>query len=160
MQLEFDENGYLHPFEPIEAEWDALESTFSYNEHRRWLLTKINSLQDKLNRLQIRSYVALFWVNGSFVTRKELPKDIDIVVFIQHETFQRQLHNLRNLQAEFQGTIDFYFEPFYPEGHRLHNVFLILKNDWQSLFTHTRRDPHTQLIHREGFLQINPDLIF
>jgi uncharacterized protein DUF6932 len=160
MQLTFDKNGYLHPFEPIQVEWGTLESIFANNEHRRWLLSKVNSLLDKLNRLQVRKNVVLFWVNGSFDTKKELPKDIDIVAFVQHENFQSHLQNLRNLQAEFQGMIDFYFEPFYPEGHKLHNVFLILKNDWQSLFTQTRRHPQTRLIHRKGFLQINPDSIF
>ena len=91
---------------------------------------------------------------------KELPKDIDIVVFIHHEAFQMHLPILRKLQSQFAGAIDFYFEPSYPVGHKLHPVFEILKNDWQQLYSHTRRHPETMKIHQKGFLEINPDSIF
>ena len=89
-----------------------------------------------------------------------MPKDIDIVVFLQHECFKQSLLRLRAIQAKFNGAIDCYFEPFYPESHRLGEVSLILKNDWQQLYSHTRRHPITLKIHQKGFLQINPNSIF
>ncbi|MBK8564116.1 MAG: hypothetical protein IPN76_12455 [Saprospiraceae bacterium] len=160
MQLRFDEYGYLVPTEAIKANLEALETTFANNEHRRWLFEKLLSLLEKLILQDIGDHVVLFWVNGSFVTRKELPKDIDIVVFIHHEAFQMHLPILRKLQSQFVGAIDFYFEPSYPVGHKLHPVFEILKNDWLQLYSHTRRHPETMKIHQKGFLEINPDSIF
>lgn len=160
MQLAFDESGYLIPAKPIRVDLEILEKVFADNEHRRWLFDKFILLLEKLMLQNISDHVVLFWVNGSFVTRKELPKDIDAVIFIRHEVFKNQLPLLRKLQSQFEGTIDFYFEPYYPDGHRLQAVLEILKNDWQQLYSHTRRHPGTMQIHRKGFLEINPASIF
>jgi hypothetical protein len=160
MQLNFDENGYLVPAEAIRADLEALETTFANNEHREWLYGKLLSLLEKLILQDIGDHVVLFWVNGSFVTRKNMPKDIDVVVFIHHDAFQKFLPLLRTLQSQFAGTVDFYFEPFYPSEHRLNAVFEVLKNDWQQLYTHTRRHPQTLKINRKGFIEINPNSIF
>lgn len=160
MKLQFDDFGYLIPYEVTEADLDLLEKTFVFNEHRRWLYKKFLLLLEKIIGLEIEEDIMLFWINGSFVTRKEFPKNIDVVVFIHYQVFAKNLDSLRNLQSQFHGKIDFYFEPFYPENHKLHSVFLILKNDWEKLYLHTRRHPDTQQIHKKGFLEINLNTTF
>lgn len=160
MQLTFDENGYLTPPGVIKADLEALEKTFATNEHRRWLFVKLLSLLEKLILQDIGDHIVLFWVNGSFVTQKDMPKDIDVVVFIRHEAFRNYLPLLRGLQSQYRGTIDFYFEPSYPDGHKFQAVFEVLKNDWQQLYSHSRRHPATMRIYRKGFLEIKPDSIF
>lgn len=84
MQLTFDDNGYLLPHDAIHADLEVLEEAFASNDHRRWLFGKLLSLLEKLILQDIGDSVVLLWVNGSFVTGKDLPKDIDLVVFIHH----------------------------------------------------------------------------
>lgn len=160
MDLLFDDYGFLVPFEVIETDLDTIEKSFVFNEHRRWLYERLLSLFEKLIKEEIEEQIALFWINGSFVTKKELPKDIDVVIFIHHDLFLKKLDRLRKLQSQFHGKIDFFFEPYYPENHRLHAVSLILKNDWENLFSRTRRQPETKEIHKKGFLQINLKSMF
>ena len=69
---EFDECGLLPPgVHP--AEWEELEARFGTTAHRRWLLAGLLRALKNLAAAGCR----LAYVDGSFVTSKEIPGDWD-----------------------------------------------------------------------------------
>ena len=77
--LQFDEKGFLIPYEVIPSDWETFSTTFTEGIRR-------NSLTENLelyfqNFQKEISPVFKVWVNGSFVTQKVNPEDIDFVIF-------------------------------------------------------------------------------
>jgi len=73
----------IPPFDPVtgrlppgehEAPWEEVVERFGWNEHRRGLL---DGLADGLSSLA-EAGCNRAWLNGSFVTDKELPADFDV----------------------------------------------------------------------------------
>lgn len=51
---------------------------FPGNERRKWLYDRLSVYLDQLAKVGVRFEV---WVDGSFITSKEIPSDIDIVLW-------------------------------------------------------------------------------
>jgi hypothetical protein len=97
------------------------------------------------------------WVDGSFVTHKRTPNDLDIVVFIdsdridqKHDLFQSQLSH-EHLQTIYR--IDAYWVKVYPESHPFYHHTLADKAYWLNLFTRTYRN-RQGVSFKKGFLDI------
>lgn len=94
--LHFDAQGHLVPYELIETDWNSFENVFGWNEHRRDLIDALRSFISTLNKLPILTIT--LWIDGSFVTKKEHPNDLDAVVIIptfNHHRFEHQMQTLR-----------------------------------------------------------------
>ena len=93
------------------------------------------------------------YINGSFVTKKENPKDIDIVTFLDFEVYEKReksksLDKFWSFSLEDKG-IDAYLVRDYPKEHSLHYKTLELKEVWDDLYSmRKRRQPS------KGFLKI------
>lgn len=150
--LQFDENGYLTPYGPIESNLETLEEVFAQSQHRQKLFEEYLSFVETLKSLELGSFFQ--WVNGSFVTRKPVPKDIDVVTFVDYRNFPEKETVLK--QSLFKTKIlDCYFTIFYPEKHPLHNLFKMDKAEWLYLYATTRRNIKTGKMGNKGFIQIN-----
>ena len=68
----FNRNGYLPPG-IHEATWEEFEGRFGYNNRRRRLL---NGLEAAIRNLSAAGCLTVY-IDGSFVTEKELPGDYD-----------------------------------------------------------------------------------
>jgi hypothetical protein len=68
----FDINGLL-PIGIHETSWNEFENRFGYNFHRKRLL---NGLWKALTNMKLAGCTTIF-IDGSFVTSKELPNDYD-----------------------------------------------------------------------------------
>lgn len=88
------------------------------------------------------------WINGSFVTRKARPKDIDVVSFINHEVYAGIEPQFRELRLKYSG-VDAYFVRVYPEGHSRRFITQFDQIEWRHLFSTDRRR------RKKGFIQIN-----
>lgn len=85
-QLDFDEFGNLTPYKIIETDLITLEAyfvtAFPKSKTRKRLfenyLSYIYRFQDEVFPIFEQ------WIDGSFVTQKENPKDIDIVTFLDY----------------------------------------------------------------------------
>jgi hypothetical protein len=113
--LQFDSLGYLVPDQPISVSLDLFRETFEFNEHRRELLAQHNELLTGLRELGIVGVEQ--WVNGSFVTQKSLPNDIDVLTFVPVELHQSLELELRALFATYPN-VDAYAVRVFPESHR------------------------------------------
>lgn len=153
MRLTFDDKGYLTPCEVIKTDIGVLANTFVFNPHRKMLFDNFQAFFTKLMSLDVGSVYC--WIDGSFVTRKELPKDIDLVVFIDFDAFNRKESRLLHLQKSFQGQLDVYYVPLFPETHKFYSITLIRRNDFWELYSKTRGNPFTGEISRKGILQIH-----
>jgi len=73
MVPDFDHRGNLPPG-LHDAEWDEMERRFAWNDRRRELLAGLKAALSPLRKAGCRR----IFVNGSFVTSKDLPGDIDV----------------------------------------------------------------------------------
>ncbi|MFN3848200.1 MAG: DUF6932 family protein [Spirosomataceae bacterium] len=151
--LEFDEFGFLKPYDVIKISKEELSNNFVWNQKRTSLYQEFLHFLGEISKLQLKD--TYFWINGSFVTKKEDPNDIDIVVFIgaeQNEKFQKELRNLRN---EFK-LLDLYFVRIYPENHPLRYIYEMDKDEWIFQFSFTRKNIKTGRRYPKGFLELKP----
>ncbi len=143
--LTFDEFGQLTPDQPIESELSAVENVFVFNETRRLIFAELLGFLEIIKSWEIGHFQV--WLDGSFVTKKELPRDVDIAVFMDAKSYERN-ENLLYLVKK-TPLIDAYFISVYPEDHPL---FHRTESDlayWFNLFSKDRKR------RRKGFIQIN-----
>jgi hypothetical protein len=78
------------------------------------------------------------WVDGSFLTKKIEPDDVDVVVAIKHGIFntpqqQDVLLRVANKQFAFPLPCDSYVHIDYPEGHPKHQFSQWMRAYWRRM---------------------------
>ncbi|GAB3997204.1 hypothetical protein GCM10028807_41790 [Spirosoma daeguense] len=114
-QLTFDSNGYLFPYDVIVIDWEAIINTFGVTLVRQSLLADYERFLDAL-----RTFFPIphkQWIDGSFISKQENPRDIDVVLFIPYTHFSTIADKLKQLKAEWVGRIDCYFVEIFPPDH-------------------------------------------
>lgn len=159
MDLIFDIRGNLKPYERVSTSLEDFEdlfvNTFEENSTRWKLFDYYNHYtKDFVDRIT-GNFTQ--WINGSFVTNKQNPNDIDLVMLIDLHIVEEKESLIRN---EFLGEavyqkygIDVYLVILYPENHKLHywtRSDLLYWNDW---FTKGKMDKRKQR-HPKGYLEI------
>ncbi|WP_375446472.1 DUF6932 family protein [uncultured Fibrella sp.] len=150
-QLNFDQQGNLTPYDLIETDWDSFVETFGWNGHRQVLIDSFSTFLSDLDKLPIRTFSV--WLDGSFVTRKDLPNDLDAVFIIpskEYELFEKELGILR---SQF-GNLDVYFVKLIEEGEPNRFLYISDCTEWMFQFTTTRVDRVTKRKFPKGFLQL------
>ena len=147
MAILFDENGYLKPYEPIEMTLDDFEQTFVFNAQRKDIFNQYQYFLSLLKRMPIGTFHQ--WVNGSFISRKAFPNDIDLVSFVDANFYRIFEGKLLDLAQEFKDyRVDAYFEPVFPTNHILSAATRYNTADWKYLYGHDKRS------RRKGFVSI------
>ena len=158
--MEFDSQGNLFPYKVIEIDLEEFEKLFITNfpnsESRNRLFQNYLAYIQKIkNEIDSTFYQ---WIDGSFVTSKLNPNDIDLVTFLNFEIYENSLPKLTDFQGDKlkkEQNLDCYFVKEYPIEHK--NYEVITKYDsveWFHLFSKTR-------VHRngkrysKGIIQIN-----
>src|SRR5882672_9355444 len=126
--LEFNTQGLLTPASIIKSSPGELEEYFvidSPENVRKDLYgqyIKYNSdLKEVCGNVEFTQ-----WLDGSFVTKKPKPADIDLVTFIQlevAETRERELKQFIYPASLANYQIDGYIVVVYPENHKLHFTY-------------------------------------
>lgn len=160
MKLTFDARGNLKPYAITEVSQEAfreaLVDAFEPGSSRHVLYQRYSRYTHELSRLLNESYHQ--WIDGSFVSTKINPKDIDLVTMINYQDYEK--HQGR-IDAAFVGgkarkhfQVDAYVVPVYPEDHRK-SVFIVSDQVyWQSLFGRTRMS-RAKKQYQKGFVQPN-----
>jgi hypothetical protein len=152
--LEFDNLGNLSPYAVIETDWKTFEAKFVHcfpqSITRKDLFMEFS---DYLILLKSILGNGLFqWVNGSFVTNKLNPNDIDLVTFVDWEIYkanEQTIDQLREFRNNKDTRIDGYFVAVYPESHKMNVLYQADKLQWLYQFSRSRTD------RRKGFIQLN-----
>lgn len=92
--FEFNQFGNLIPSNtPILCTFNNLFESFAWNEYRRLLLVELHSFISDVKILL--SYDTKIWVDGSFMTNKILPNNIDLVIFVNTSVYQENYYLLK-----------------------------------------------------------------
>ena len=77
------------------------------------------------------------WIDGSFVTGKQNPNDIDLVTFVDfalYEQYEPFFDGLRQLRYERKTSVDGYFVKTYPVSHPDYSLYDLDRADWYFRF--------------------------
>ncbi len=152
--LQFDSNGNLHPPQIIEIDFESFRTTFvDAVEGSRTRNLIFEQYLDYTNALQELLNVPFYqWIDGSFVTKKLNPIDIDLVTFVDFEGYrakEREIDKIRAKRIKRDNLVDGYFIAVYPQDHRLGKLYEIECKKWLFEFG-TSKDNKDK-----GILQIN-----
>ena len=146
--LEFDKRGYLQPSEAIELTLSDFRDTFVVNTRREHLFDAYLNFMEVLKNNQINYLYQ--WINGSFASKKLYPKDIDIVIFLDKDTYEKQMDVLQTLKYSVRPEVDAYFVKVYEKDSDAFNIYT--RSDiltWHHLFAKDRSNA------AKGYVQIN-----
>jgi hypothetical protein len=155
--LKFTEDGYLTPISGIEtdlATFKTFVDNFPLSEKRQFLFH--NYLE--YLRLFSRKITPHFeqWINGSFVTKKDNPNDIDFVTFIDALIFERneaKLEEFWSFSLEEEG-LDAYIVKIYPPDSPLFVTHTEhFKNVWLKRYCRTKTDTDLDSA-KKGFIKL------
>ena len=96
------------------------------------------------------------WIDGSYVTRKINPKDIDLITFVDYKMIEEHGNELIKFGAMgsfLNEGVDAYLLEEYPSNHEKYSYFNSDKAYWIDRFDKTRRDRSGRK-HPKGFLEI------
>lgn len=158
--ITFDERGHL--IESYELNWTQFQELFVDKWQRdRSTRTNIFDVFEK--------YVADFktmitpdfdmWINGSFVTQKDNPQDIDFVSFIDYNVYSKKVKLIDNqfgkygVKKIYGVLLDGYISPIYPQKHE--EAFTTRADElyWLNQFSSTKPDRHHKK-YSKGFIKI------
>jgi hypothetical protein len=157
MSLNFDSRGNLTQPSPIQINLDTFTETFAFNEERKLLFdnyVKYNSyLIDILGKLDFYQ-----WIDGSYITRKTDPKDIDTVSFVDFEVYEKVVTSdkLKNEIIRAKFNLDTCFVAIYPKKHPKYFSFEADSAYWYDWFNKTNpKHDRRRIKYPKSFIQIN-----
>lgn len=159
MEYSFDLRGHLMPYEKISMSLQSFQSVFvdSFEEEstRHKIFTDYLRYLDDFQREITTDFVQ--WINGSFVTRKSNPGDLDLVTIIDHKVFQEKEQLIedcyRLLGAKQSYGIDAYTVRRYPQDHPKHTIFRNELVYWNHWFSHSKKN-RAKKTFEKGFIEL------
>ena len=146
MDLKYDLRGNLQPFGKNELSLSLFKALFvdahASDSTRHTIFNNFNTYTCEMKKtLQCPLKI---WIDGSFVTKKTNPKDIDIVTllpYIQIEKHQKILEDkFLNRQLLKMIRVDAYIIRIYPENHQTHYKTSADLIYWEHWFSKSRKN--------------------
>lgn len=156
--LTFNHHGYLIPNTNIRSTLNEFRAHFVdkiASRRRNELYNNYLNYSDQL-KTALGGNDLLQWIDGSYVTKKEEPGDIDLITFIDGTVIEQLNHIFdpfkypRSLQ---DYGVDAYLVAVYDHKDRKHPLFIGDQMYWMDLFDKTQRSRNGQK-HPKGFLEI------
>jgi hypothetical protein len=143
--VEFDIYGNLQPAEIILTDWVTFEKMFVESFPGSATRSDLfNNFADYVtNAKQIFGTSFYQWIDGSFITNKLNPRDIDFVTFVNFDVYyanESEIDRLRELRNIGKFGMDGYFVPIYPDQHPKRFLYEADQLQWQYLFQRSRSD--------------------
>lgn len=101
------------------------------------------------------------WIDGSFASKEFSPNDIDLVSFINYETYQEKEHLIDErfskwAVGQYYKNLDAFTVWAYPSDHKYITAFQADTAYWHDLFGHSRYNRNRKRFTK-GFIQITVD---
>ncbi len=142
--FKFDERGSLLSPSPIYASAQTIVATFAYNTHRQLLWRDYEKLSGLLSAHRVP--ILFCWLDGSFLTKKEFPNDIDIALFVPVAFFNSRRAFLETISQQ-APSLDVKWIPLLEETSEIKKAINELeKMKWFLLFSSDREDKPKGLI--------------
>lgn len=120
--MQFDQFGNLTPYEVQTIDLNTFEAffvaAFAQSQSRRRLFDSYLEYVEELQKFVPTGFYQ--WIDGSFITNKLNPIDIDFVTFLDFDFFKnrpKELESLRQMRFDTNVGLDGYFVKVYPETH-------------------------------------------
>ena len=161
MEINFDTRGHLKPYEKIEISLDSFKNHFVDNfadENQR----RIEIFENYLNFIQaFKQEVTqdfIHWIDGSFVTKKTSPKDIDFVTLINYKIYEKYETVIENKfrrqpARDVFGLVDAYVIKMYPLKHPRRWVSEYDLVYWRNWFSETKKN-RAKKKFAKGFIEV------
>jgi hypothetical protein len=156
--LEFDQKGFLIPDNIIRSTLKELEHVFVEKiptESRKKHFESYLNYSKELKKLCGNSEL-IQWIDGSFITKKENPNDIDLVTFLDFESTKSIYHLLGNFKEPLSKTVygvDAYILYTYSQNDKRYFFQQSDRAYWIDRFTKTKTNRRGQKF-KKGFLEI------
>ena len=158
MNIEFDKHGLITPKEIIELSLADFERIFvkerTAKAHRQQIFDEYLRHNEQIQ--QEVGGILFQFVNGSFTTLKDKPKDIDVVSFIDYRIYNRkekEIESFKEKKKKGDKVDGFIVVRSYP-GHP-HFILAQLQYEyWKDLFTQTKPDKKNKAFSK-GLVKIN-----
>ena len=160
MGLNFDIRCHLKPYEKVVLEFSEFKAffvdPFDEDSSRHKLFRSYELYTQDLAEKITPNFTQ--WINGSFVTNKKNPRDIDLVNLIDYRIVEQKdalirKAFIRDAVYERYG-IDAYLLVLYPEDHKLHSWTQSDLLYWQDWFTKSKMDKRRKR-YPKGYVAIN-----
>jgi hypothetical protein len=155
----FNAKGLLVPNSNIGSNLEEFETEFVKNigsKVRRHLFEKYMDYTMSLKKeLTFGSFFQ--WIDGSFVSKKSDPNDLDIVTFTNYQELDNDANKLDMFKypaSLVNFEIDAYLVMIYPQEHKNYSLYIGDRFYWMDLFNKTRRN-RNGLKMQKGFLELN-----
>lgn len=159
-EVEFDERGFLMPYEKVSIKLEEFEavfvSAFDISSSRSSIFQNYLRFVNDFSEEVTPKFTQ--WLNGSFVSRKENPGDLDLVTLLDAETALLKdalmESKFRNEGALKHYNLDAYELVVYPEWHK---DFIFTKSDqlyWHHWFSMSKFNRAKKRFPK-GFIEIN-----
>lgn len=158
MELNFSKEGFLIPNQGIEVVEIVFQKYFVTDFENENRLVLFEGYQKYVNAIKTHIKTFSIWVNGSFVSMKRVPNDIDFVVFIDYLEFKEHEPFLKELREEYlksEYNLDVYYVVTYPDTHKNYFWYQSKQVEWTNLFTKTKLNKRSSKRFKKGFLKIN-----
>ncbi len=113
--LEFNEWGYITPPGVHVLTLEDFERTFVIDAGRERLFKRLLDLVGDLKGLSATGFY--LWVDGSFVTKKRVPRDVDVVCFMDNQFFEQNEKRLFGIRNHYEPDIDAFYVLNFPLEH-------------------------------------------
>lgn len=156
--LIFNNSGLLVPDKKIVSNIDELEYHFVdqiSSKKRKKIFENFQKYNEDFKE-HCELKVLTQWIDGSFVTRKQNPGDIDLVTFINTKEIQRignKIYDFVFPNSEKIYGVDGYVVEVYPKDHKENFKTISDSAYWNERFTKTRRNRTGNKLSK-GFLEI------
>lgn len=151
--MTFDQFGYLTPYELIETDLETFEqvfvNAFNGSDTRKIIFKAYLDYLDQLQQIIGKGFYQ--WIDGSFITKKQNPNDIDFLTWVNCHLYDskiKELSELRQQRFTKNNLTDGYIIPLYPQQNR--KVYLNEINEKQWLFDWAEDDNK----HPKGLIKI------
>lgn len=135
--MNFDQYGHLTPYELIETDLLTFEKTFVTDFEPFRSTTRRPIFEAYLQYVaELRQIVGggfYQWIDGSFVTQKLNPKDVDFVTFIDLEQYQQNAKEIEKIRwKRYTKNIktDGSFVIVYPDLHKQYGIYKMEQKRW------------------------------
>lgn len=159
MEFSFDIRGHLTPYGKNQIDHkqfkegfvDPFDEDSSRHELYKGFIKYNNHLKDLLNN---QKYIQ--WVDGSFISRKINPRDIDLVSLVDNalvEKYETELAKFVQKKSKLSYGIDGFIVRVYPQDHP---KYVRTKTDliyWENWFSMSRKNRRKQRFPK-GFIEL------
>lgn len=140
----FDDHGHPVPYKIIELSLSEFQSAFvdglEDTSHRKNLFRRYLQF---INEVKTSFGIAFFqWIDGSFVTTKSLPEDLDVVTFLPYDIMIQKIGAVFYFRehAITKYSVDAKFCPVCKWNHRFYADSKQQESYWANLYGFSRQD--------------------